>query len=493
MGLLDAADGTVEIKAEVSTAIERVGRRIGIGARGIARGNAGQCCQSQLVGGEKQITVAALKADLGFEPDARADKAPPRPRRHRPFEPVGKSGRMRAAAHRFAVGVEHQSGDIAQTIGGHGLGQPPLQSLDGKGCGDLTDETPGVGKPGLHRNPPAPPGIGTIVFLSQHRIEKAAAMFQCALGLEQRRDIDLVGNAEQLGEIQRGEHDRWLFAFGYQHADRGIGIDVVEYLRHDQELAQRGAVLDGQRRHVRAQRMHFCQQLAQPHQRGLTAQIKLAIRIDAAADGVLQLRIVHPEVDPAHAKPIGLHCGDGDEDLAGDFILGTKGCLFQLADNPGKAGELVRVGSGELVRNCGESCRIGQVRREQRAHCRCIVTRAGQPGGDIGCGCGQIGGVSCQPHGLFGEAKAQAGGPGNVSAPVHVIADPGGKAEWHRGQFAPAFRPLGAGHIECLANHARARGLRPANRRHRFFVLVIQRDRIAVMRGNAGRALANLA
>ncbi len=77
-------------------------------------GDAGQGGERQLGGGEPQVAVAALEADLGLEADAGAGEAPPRPRAQRPFEPVLHAVGMRAAAHRFAVGVEDQRRDIGQ-------------------------------------------------------------------------------------------------------------------------------------------------------------------------------------------------------------------------------------------------------------------------------------------------------------------------------------------------------------------------------------------
>ena len=71
-------------------------------------------------------------------------------------------------------------------------------------------------------------------------------MFQRAFGFEQGRDIDLVLDPEQLGEIERSENGGRLFAFGDQHADRRVGIDMGEDLRHGEKLARRRGALDRQ-------------------------------------------------------------------------------------------------------------------------------------------------------------------------------------------------------------------------------------------------------
>ena len=57
-----------------------------------------------------------------------------------------------------------------------------------------------------------------------------------------------------------------LFAFGDQHADRGIGIDMMQNLGHGEELPDRGAAFDGERGEVGPEWLHRSQLFAQPHQ-----------------------------------------------------------------------------------------------------------------------------------------------------------------------------------------------------------------------------------
>ena len=166
---------------------------------------------------------------------------------------------MRAAAHALAVRVEHQRGDIGHAVLRHRLGQPPLEPLDGEAGGDLAEKAPGVRKSGLDRHPSVRAGVGAVGVFPEQRIEQSPAMFERLLGLEQRRDVDLVGDPEQVREVECDQHRRWLFAFGDQHADRGVGIDVLEDFRHRQELADRGRALDRQRGEIGAQRLRFRQ------------------------------------------------------------------------------------------------------------------------------------------------------------------------------------------------------------------------------------------
>ena len=156
--------------------------------------------------------------------------------------------------HRFAVGVEDQRRDFAQPVLLHRACQTALQSLNGKRGGHLADEAAGIRKSGLDRHTPAHLRIVAVTGLGEQGIEKPLAVLHCAFGLEQRRNIDLVVDAEQLREKERGEHCLRVFAFGDQHADRRIGIDVVQDLRHGEELAHGGGVLDGERGEIGPQR-----------------------------------------------------------------------------------------------------------------------------------------------------------------------------------------------------------------------------------------------
>ena len=286
---LHAADRAIEIEAEIGAIIERIA---GVFARqqALRLGNPGQRGKRQIVIAEKQITVAALKADLGFKDHAGAGKAAARPAAERPRQSVDHAGGMRAAAHAFAVGVEDQCGDIGHVVRAHGLCQPPLQPFDRQRRGDLTQKAPGIGKPGLDGHASARSRIIAIGGFRQQGIEKAPPVFERGFGFEQGRDIDFVFDAEQPREIQRSQHGLRLFAFGDQHADRRIGIDMVQDLRHDQKLPHGGRGFDCQRAEIHPQRRGAGQHFAQPRQRAPAAPVERAIGIDAAAQGIVQLR-----------------------------------------------------------------------------------------------------------------------------------------------------------------------------------------------------------
>ena len=84
---------------------------------------------------------------------------------------------------------------------------------------------------------------------------------------------------------------------------------MIENLRHRQELADRGCALDRERREIAAQGLRLVDRLAHLLERGAAGEIEAVFGIDATADGVVKLRAVHAEMNPAHAEPIGAHRG----------------------------------------------------------------------------------------------------------------------------------------------------------------------------------------
>ncbi len=71
----------IEIEADVGAVVKRISGRGEIGFRRAQLGNAGEGGKRQFRRGEEQVAITALKANLGFQPDACASKPPPRPGR----------------------------------------------------------------------------------------------------------------------------------------------------------------------------------------------------------------------------------------------------------------------------------------------------------------------------------------------------------------------------------------------------------------------------
>ena len=199
-------------------------------------------------------------------------------------------------------------------------------------------------------------------------------------------------------------------------------------------------------------------------------------------------------MDPAHAQPIGAHgCGHGQQGF-GSSIVCAGGLLFQLGNDRRKAGQLERVVPRQVIGRFGQGGVIVQIGAGQTLGLGLRIGRGGaQPFGQVGGNPGQGGGVAGQALGLFLQPVTQRGGPGNVGAAVHVIADPGGKAQRHGGQLAPLVGPFPASAGQQGADHGIAGGLGARQGIHRRAVFGIERDRIALVRGYAGRFCADLA
>ncbi len=395
---------------------------------------------------------------------------------------------MRAAPHAFAVGVEYQRGDIAKAIGGHCFGQPSLQPLNREARRDLPDKPSGIGKAGLHRHPAPLPGVGTVGRLCQQGIQKPPAMFKRSFGFEQRRDVNLVFHPEQLGEIERGEHRGGLFAFGHQHPDRGISIDVLDDLRHRDELPDRGGAFGGKRGEIGAQRRGFIHHRAQGGERAFAGEFDHFAFGQAAADRVVELFGVHAEMDPAHPQPIGAHRGGERQQGDGAGLRGGIGLGFERGDQRRERQQVVGAVGGQPVGGGGQRCFAAEIAceiggafsGEPRRGAQSVEQRVRRVDGF------QRGGVARQPFSLFGQAEPDRGVPANIGAPVHVISDPAGKAERQRAQGAPLIGPVLARFIEQAGDNRIARILRPAHRGHCGAVFVVKRHGGVFGRDHAG-------
>ena len=325
-------DRAVEIETEIGPAIERIGGHVGIGMRGAVRHDLRQCGQRHVGRRKQQVPIAALETRFGFERDSGPREPPLRPWAERPFDAVFETGRMRAASHSLAMGVENQSCDIAQAVRVHRLCQTALEAFNRETGGDLANKPACIGKPRLDRDTAARSRIGSIVRLSEEQIQETSTMFQSGFRFEQRRHIDLVRDPEQSGEIERGKHGRGLFALCHQHANRRIGIDMLENLRHCEKLAGSGRAFDGEAGEVGALRLDTGEELAQRRNGTPARQIDIRRFPETSPDGIVQLLRVHAEVNPAHAQAIRAHGSDKRVQGNGPFGI-ASGCIaLQLLD-----------------------------------------------------------------------------------------------------------------------------------------------------------------
>ena len=305
-------------------------------------------------------------------------------------------------------------------------------------------------------------------------------MFERAFGFEQRRNVDPVLDPEQAREIERGEHGRGLLAFGDQHADRGIAVDMLEDLRHREELADGGAAFDRKACEVGALRLGIRQQIAQRSHRATAGKVDFLI-VEFAPDGVVKLLGVHAEMDPAHAEAIGAHRGGQRAKRDRLFRLCPARIGFQLLDQRFEREQLVLLVLRHPVCGGGQLGRVGQIAsealRKGLGPDLCGLERAQQR--MIGIDAIKCVGIALQPLRLFRQAERDRGVPGDVGPPVHVVPDPGGKAERQRIELLPAIGPALLRRPKDSCDDHVARILRMRHRRHCAFVFVAQ--------GNLGR------
>jgi hypothetical protein len=265
---------------------------------------------------------------------------------------------------------------------------------------------------------------------------------------------------------------------------------VVQDLRHGQELADRGAGLDRQRGEVDAQRLHFGQQLAQARDRALAGNVERAFRVDPAAQGVVKLRGIDPEVDPPHAQAIRAHGARQRRQAHRHVaIFGSGGIGFQRGNQRRQAEQLGRiVGRQAVGRRCQSLGRIERARK-QLGHFRSMGLRRIERGDQrvIGHQAGKPRRIGGQPARLFAQAECDRGVPADIGAAIHVIADPGGKAERQRPEIEPAARPALAGMGQQRGVDAVARMAGTLDRVAHFKVLEFQGDLGAVGRQGTHR------
>ena len=150
---------------------------------------------------------------------------------------------MAAAADRFAVRVEDHQLDVGKALPGQLAADRHPQPLDRVAGGDLAERPAGVREAGLDAQPAVALDIGAKALDAQRLGDRARALLEADQGLEQGRDLDLVLDPEQPGEIERRQQREAGLALGDQEADRLGRVDVFQHLRDDHEHALGGRLL----------------------------------------------------------------------------------------------------------------------------------------------------------------------------------------------------------------------------------------------------------
>src|SRR3984885_15684939 len=110
---------------------------------------------------------------------------------------------MPAAADRFAMRVEENHLELAQSVLFQQPRDPQTQPLDSK-CGrHLSDESPRIRESELHCQSPLPAQVRAIMWALQRLLDHAFATLEGVFGLEQRRNLDSIFHPEHARVVER--------------------------------------------------------------------------------------------------------------------------------------------------------------------------------------------------------------------------------------------------------------------------------------------------
>ena len=137
---------------------------------------------------------------------------------------------MGTAPDGFAVGIENHQFEIRKSKAKHQRGQALAQQLHGRRHRRLAEMPARIGKSSLDAEAPAPAHIGGVVRIGQTVFDHLDAAFEGLGGFEQGRDVQLVGDPEQPGEVKSGQQREGGLAFRDQEADGRRPIDIFQDL-----------------------------------------------------------------------------------------------------------------------------------------------------------------------------------------------------------------------------------------------------------------------
>ena len=302
-GAVEALDRGEEFLGVVGLGIERIValRR----ERQRVLENAAQRGQRAVGRDERQIAVAALKAHLLLVAHAEPGECGARGGRVHVRQAIRQALGVAAAAHRFAVGVEDDQFDVVQSPLGEHAADRDAQPLDRVGGRDLPEIAAGIREAGLDVQAALATDVGAKAVHGERLGDRVGAPLQADPGLEQRRDLDLVLDAEQLREVERGQQGEAGFALGDQKADRLARVDVLEGLRDDHEQAFGGRLLRSERAEVDLHRHHAVDQPADRVEvsEAVARIVGRVIHADGLADRIVQLPRIQSDVGVGETEP----------------------------------------------------------------------------------------------------------------------------------------------------------------------------------------------
>ena len=157
-------------------------------------------------------------------------------------------------------------------------GDLQAQPLDQVAGGELADIAAGIGIAELQRQPAGGLQIGAVVRAAQRLLQHRRALLQRLGGLEQRADLDVLLDAEQPRQPERGEQRVAGLGFGDQEAHRDGTVHVLDDLRHRHHQPRGRGLLGDQRAEIDRHGLHRIQRGVDRGEQGA------AVRRDPPAD-----------------------------------------------------------------------------------------------------------------------------------------------------------------------------------------------------------------
>ncbi len=495
--LVEALDHREEFVDIVGLGVERIlllGQR-----RQAVLQHAGDRGQGGRLGQEPQIAVAALEADLLLVHDAQGRELGARDRGIDIGQTVDEAAGVAAPADRFAVGVEDHQLDRAHALRRQRPADRASELLDRVGGRDLAEGAAGIGIAGLDAHPAMAAQIIPVARHLERLGDHPGTLLQPGQALEQRRDLDLLGDPEQLGEIERGQEREAGLAFGDQEAHRLGRVDIFQDLGDDHEDPARGRPLGDQRAEIDPGRLDLLDQGADRVQiaQAMAGIVRAVVHPQGLADRVVQLAGVQAGMGVRHAEAVGPDLGAQHQKAVAQrrIVARRQGALDQLdqlagIDQPGRAAGMHRPGGARQLGRPALGARGPRALLEHQDLVVGLLDRQGEPRrqqlqqvaqpGIAGDQCAQgarLLEIALQLQHLDPQALGEGHGPGNVGAAVQVVADPAGNRQKPGAELVPALRIDLLGDLEHQAIHLVQDLVQIGDRHQRLAVLLVQIER----------------
>ena len=362
---------------------------------------------------------------------------------------------MGAAPDRLAMGVEDDELDIRKLVTPQQFGDPDAQALDPEGRGDLPDIAPGIRIAELDAQPPVALEIVAEMRAAQRLVDDARPLLQRVGGLEQRRDLDAVGDAEAARQPERAEQRIAGLGLRDQEAHGLRAVDMLHDLRDRHHHPRRRGPLGRQRPEIDRDRLDLVQRRIDGGEKGTSLRrlARLLLQRDRRAQCVVELRGVEPEMRQRDRDAMREAARPDQGERNARFFVGDV-CqgLVQGLDQAGSF----------------RQCRLALLHQRQRKSLQGLqrgLRADGRRQSELPLDGGEC--FAHQPtHGfrgrvlrqLFEDARelpalrfqpvAQRVPPADIGASIRVAADPGGERDRLRRELRPPLRPALAGNGE---------------------------------------------